>query len=149
MKLIYICEKDVSELPKWQDWGCERGFAEILTGHLNGYISKESWHKIYITVYSLYCYMFNKYSLCEYIRINMQSYLNTLHRIWVTCVYRGYMWDKYVLWATVNDMAALYGGSHDGSKNITPHYGRDRSALRFASGTTNLIDNSCNYINII
>ena len=70
--------------------------------------------------------MFNKNSLCEHIYyINMRLYLNTLNRIWVICVYRGYMWDKYVLWATVNDMAAPYGGSQDGKKNITPHYGCD------------------------
>ena len=30
------------------------------------------------------------------------------------------------IWATVNDMAALYGGSHDRRKNITPNYGCDR-----------------------
>ena len=68
--------------------------------------------------------------------INMRSYLNTLHRIWVICVYRGYMWDKYVLWAAVNDMAALYGGSHDRRNNITPNYGCDIIIIIISSSSS-------------
>ena len=111
--------------PKITGSGVWKGVAEILSCHLNGYISKESKLEISVTVYSLYCDMFNKDLLCDHIYINMHSYLTTLHRIWVICVHMGYMWDKYVLWATVNDMAAPYGGSHGGRKNMTLHCGCD------------------------
>ena len=33
----------------------------------------------------------------------------------------------------MNDMAAPYVGSHDGRKNITPHYGSDKYRLNFSS----------------
>ena len=87
---------------------------DILTKNLNSKYMSQYIHYIAI------CLIKTHYANTHY--INMQSHLNTLHRIWVICVYSGYMWDKYVLWAAVNDMAAPYGGSHDGRKSITPHY---------------------------
>ena len=124
MKLIYICGKDVCELLKWPDWGSNRGLRDFWTDQvISMYILAKNLNSKYISLYIHYIAICSiKTHNANTYFINMWSYLNTLRRIWV---YSVYMWDKYLLWATVNDMAVLYGGSHDRRKNITPNYGCD------------------------